>query len=469
MTEGLNHRGVRKMSKLLIVDDERSLRDVLNMVLKKEGYQVTAAGGYREGLQQLKSGVFDLVISDIKMNDGSGIDLLRDARNLSPETPVILITAFASTETAIQAVKMAADDYILKDNENFIEELKVKVGKSLEVSRLRQENQVLKLHFSQHNALNNIVGTSPKMKELFQTIKTVGTTQSTVLITGESGTGKELVAKAIHLNGVRRDQPFVSINCGAFPETLLESELFGYMKGAFTGAAMNKKGLFEVANKGTIFLDEIGEMSLSMQVKLLRVLQERTFRRVGGTEEISLDVRVIAATNKDLQKLIIEGKFREDLYYRISVIPLELPPLRERAEDIPALAEHFLRKFNQQMQRSILQVSPEAMECLQQYDWPGNVRELENTIERAVAFETTEEIRRERLPARISRLNASEFNGTDRIPENGIDLEKHLAEIEKAYIVEALRKCEGVQTRAAELLKMSFRSFRYFVKKYELR
>jgi two-component system response regulator PilR (NtrC family) len=457
------------MSKLLIVDDERSLRDVLQMALKKEGYEVAAVGGYRDGIQQLKSGVFDLVITDIKMNDGSGIDLLRDTRNLSPETPVILITAFATTETAIQALKMGAVDYILKDNENFVEELKFTVGKSLEVARLRQENQVLKLHFSQHNALHNIVGSSPQMKELFQTIKTVGATHSTVLIMGESGTGKELVAKAIHLNSVRCDQSFVSINCGAFPETLLESELFGYMKGAFTGAAANKKGLFEVADKGTVFLDEIGEMSLSMQVKLLRVLQEKNIRRVGGTEEISLDVRVIAATNKDLQKLIGEGKFREDLYYRISVIPMELPALRERAEDIPALAEHFLRKFNLQMQRSILRISPEAMECLQQYDWPGNVRELENTVECAVAFETSEEIKRDRLPAKISRLNSNEFSGTDRIPENGLDLERHLAEIEKAYILEALQKANGIQTRAADLLKMSFRSFRYFVKKYELK
>ena len=457
------------MSKLLIVDDERSLRDVLQLSLKKEGYEVASADSYCDGVQQLQTGVFDLVITDIKMKDGSGIDLLRDARNLSPETPVILITAFATTETAIQALKMGAVDYILKDNENFVEELKITVGKSLEVARLRQENQVLKLHFSQHNALHNMVGSSPRMKELFQAIQTVGATHSTILITGESGTGKELVARAIHLNSVRCDQPFVSINCGAFPESLLESELFGYMKGAFTGAATNKKGLFEVANKGTVFLDEIGEMSLSMQVKLLRVLQEKNFRRVGGTEEIPIDVRVIAATNKNPQKLVAEGKFREDLFYRVSVIPLDLPPLRERAEDIPALAEHFLRKFNLQMQRSILRINPGAMECLQHYDWPGNVRELENTIERAVAFETTEEIKTERLPAKISRLNSSEFTRTDRIPENGLDLERHLAEVEKAYILEALQKANGIQTRAAEMLKMSFRSFRYFVKKYELK
>lgn len=457
------------MSKLLIVDDERSLREVLQMVFKTEGYDVRGASGYHDAVEQLKTDVFDLVVSDIKMRDGSGIDLLRDIKATNPETLVVMMTAYATTENAIQALRVGAVDYILKDNESFVDEIKIAVGKSLEFYRLRQEHRVLKSHFGQQNAIHNIVGSSPKMKELFHAIETVGATQSTVLITGESGTGKELVAKAIHLNSSRSELPFVSINCGAFPETLLESELFGYMKGAFTGAAINKKGLFEVADKGTIFLDEIGEMSLSMQVKLLRVLQEKKFRRVGGTEEIPLDVRVIAATNQDLQKLMKENRFREDLYYRVSVIPLEMPPLRERKEDIPVLADHFLAKFNLQMQRSILRVSEEALRCLEQYDWPGNVRELENTIERAVAFETTEEIKTERLPPKISCLNPSEIIKSGKIPENGLDLEKHIEEIEKSYIVEALQRSGGVQTRAAELLKMSFRSFRYFVKKYDIR
>ncbi|PYV43889.1 MAG: Fis family transcriptional regulator [Acidobacteria bacterium] len=457
------------MSNLLIVDDERSLREVLQIVFKKEGYKVSVASSYQEAVAQVKAAVYDLVVSDIKMNDGNGIDLLKDIKAANPETLVVMITAYATTENAIQALKMGAVDYILKDNENFVEEIKITVAKSLEFSRLRQEHRLLKRQFTQQNAIHNIVGSSPKMKELFQAIETVSATQSTVLITGESGTGKELVAKAIHLNGSRNDLPFVSINCGAFPETLLESELFGYMKGAFTGATINKKGLFEVADRGTIFLDEIGEMSLPMQVKLLRVLQEKKFRRVGGTEEIPLDVRIIAATNNDLQKLMAESKFREDLYYRVSVIPLEIPPLRERKEDIACLANHFLRKFNLQMERSILRISEEAMRSLEQYDWPGNVRELENTIERAVAFETTEEIKVERLPPKMSCLNPSEIGGSSKIPKNGIDLEKHIEEIEKSYIVEALQKCGGVQTRAAELLKMSFRSFRYFVKKYDLR
>jgi len=457
------------MSKLLVVDDERSLREVLQVVFRKEGHTVAAASSFQEAAQQLKSGLFDLVITDIKMMDGSGIDVLREVKSENAETLVIMMTAYATTDNAIQALKMGATDYILKDNEDFIEELKISVSKSLEFYRLRQEHRLLKQQFGQQNGIDQIIGNSPMMMELFRAIETIGATQSTALITGESGTGKELVAKAIHLNSSRADLPFVSINCGAFPETLLESELFGYMRGAFTGASSNKKGLFEVADKGTIFLDEIGEMSLSMQVKILRVLQERKFRRVGGTDEVSVDVRVIAATNKDLLKLVSENRFREDLYYRVSVIPLDIPPLRKRKEDIPLLVEHFLKKFNVQMQRSILGVSEEAMRRLEQYDWPGNVRELENTIERAVAFETREEIRPERLPDRISCMNSSESSDYDKIPENGIDLERHLSDIEKSYILEALHKSGGVQTRAAELLKMSFRSFRYFAKKYELR
>ena len=457
------------MSKLLVVDDERSLREVLQVVFRKEGHTVTIASSFQEAALELKNTVFDLVITDIKMTDGSGIDVLREVKSENAETLVIMMTAYATTENAIQALKMGAADYILKDNEDFIEELKIAVSKSLEFYRLRQEHRLLKRQFGQQNSIDQIIGNSPMMKELFRAIETIGATQSTVLITGESGTGKELVAKAIHLNSPRADLPFVSINCGAFPETLLESELFGYMKGAFTGAATNKKGLFEVADKGTIFLDEIGEMSLSMQVKLLRVLQERKFRRVGGTDEVSVDVRVISATNKELLRLVSENKFREDLYYRVSVIPLEIPPLRKRKEDIPLLAEHFLKKFNLQMQRSILRISDESLQQLEQYDWPGNVRELENTIERAVAFETTEEIRPQRLPAKISCMNTNESFGFDKIPGNGIDLERHLSDIEKSYILEALHKSGGVQTRAAELLKMSFRSFRYFAKKYDLR
>jgi two-component system response regulator PilR (NtrC family) len=457
------------MSHLLIADDERTLLKVLQLAFKQEGHEVTTAGGVKEALRQLETRIFDLIVTDIKMNDGSGIDLLRAIRNGSPDTPVILMTAYATTETAIQALKMGASDYILKDHENFVDELKHTVHKSLELVRLRQENRILKLNFRKAHAIHNIIGTSPRMQELFRVIQTLGTTQSTVLIVGESGTGKELVARAIHNHSLRAEGPFISINCGAFPETLLESELFGHVKGAFTGAFQTKKGLFEAADRGTIFLDEIGEMSLSMQVKLLRFLQERTLRPVGGTDEIPVDVRVIAATNRDLQKMIAEGRFREDLYYRVSVIPLELPPLRERKEDIPVLAEHFLQKYNLQMQRSILRISPDALKCLVEYDWPGNVRELENTLERAVAFESTEEIRVERLPGRISCLQIAGSSPLSKIPENGFDLEKHLASIEKNFLVSALQQASGMQTKAAELLRMSFRSFRYLAKKYDLR
>jgi len=457
------------MSKILIVDDERSLLEVLRLVFKRQGHEVAAASSVKEALKLLQDQLFSLVLSDIKMRDGNGLDLLREIRAESPDTPVVLMTAYATTETAIQALRMGAADYILKDNEHFLDEVEITVNKTLEMARLRQENRLLKLNFQREHAVDRIVGSSPKMEELFRSIKTLGSTTSTVLITGESGTGKELVAKAVHNHSARAECPFVSINCGAFPETLLESELFGYMKGAFTGAAHNKIGLFEAAHRGTLFLDEIGEMSLSMQVKLLRVLQEKRLRRVGGNEEIPVDVRVIAATNRNLQKLIQEGRFREDLYYRVSVIPLEIPPLRDRREDIPALAEHFLRTFNQKMQRAILGISPEAMQCLQQYHWPGNVRELENAIERAIAFESTEEINVERLPARISGLNSPVSSHPERILENGMDLEKHLAEIEKSYLIEALQKTGGTQTKAANLLKLSFRSFRYLVKKYDLR
>lgn len=457
------------MSKLLIVDDERSLLEVLQIVFKREGHEVATASSAQEALLQMEGRVFDLVISDIKMKDSSGIVLLSEIRALNPDTPVIMMTAYATTDTAIQALKLGAADYILKDNENFVDEITLTAAKTLENARLNREHRLLKLNFTRQNAIQNMVGSSPKMQELLQTIKTLGTNQSTILITGESGTGKELVAKAIHANSTRSDCPFISINCGAFPETLLESELFGYMKGAFTGASGNKKGLFEAADKGTFFLDEIAEMSLAMQVKLLRVLQEKMLRRVGGTEEIPIDVRVIAATNRDLHTQISEGKFREDLFYRISVIPLEIPPLRERREDIPALAEHFLQKYNLQMQRSILGISDAAMECLLHYEWPGNVRELENAIERAVAFETTEEIRVERLPVRINCLSAGHVASTSRIPPNGIDLEKEVAQIEKNYLIAALQKAGGVQTKAAELLKISFRSFRYLAKKYALR
>src|SRR5438093_3353024 len=348
-----------KRARILIVDDERSIRELLEIFLKKEGFQVTSASSAEEGLVQAKAKEFDVIISDIKMADMSGIDFLRELRNTGFGGQFILLTAFASAETAIQALKMGAFDYILK-TENFIEELKLVVLSALESRRLREENTYLRREFRKVHGMGNLIGKSNKMQELFKMIEVISATNSTVLLTGESGTGKELVAKAIHLNSARDEESFVSVNCGAFTESLLESELFGYVRGAFTGATANKKGLFEVADKGTLFLDEIGDTGLAMQVKLLRVLQERMIRRVGGTEEIPVDVRIIAATNRDLSEMVAENQFREDLFYRISVIPLELPPLRHRRDDIPLLANHFLARLNAAGDKKIGRLSDDA-------------------------------------------------------------------------------------------------------------
>ncbi|HXU07807.1 MAG TPA: sigma-54 dependent transcriptional regulator, partial [Blastocatellia bacterium] len=375
------------MEKLLVVDDERSMRELLELVLKREGYAVHTAENGTRALELVRQNVYDLIISDVKMPDINGIELLARVREISPETMVIMITAFATVDTARKAFKLGAEDLVIKDAGFDVEELKVSIGKVLEKKHLRQENVLLKRELRQRNSLDNIIGRSPQMQAIYQMIETVAATTSTVLITGESGTGKELVARAIHSMSDRSTAAFVSINCGAFTETLLESELFGYMKGSFTGAVSNRKGLFEAAEGGTIFLDEIGETTPAMQVKLLRVLQERNIRRVGGLEEIPVDVRVVAATNRDLSQMVDDGTFRNDLYYRISVIPIEMPPLRARRVDIPELVKHFLEKYSAAANRPILEISEEAIRYLESYDWPGNVRELENTIERAVALE----------------------------------------------------------------------------------
>ena len=454
-----------KRAKILIVDDERSIRELLEIFLKKEGFGVTSASSAHEGLAQIKSSEFDLVISDIKMADMSGIDLLRELRNTNFTGQFILLTAFASAETAIQALKMGAYDYILK-TENFMEELKLVVYNALENRRLREENTYLKREFKKVHGMGNLIGKSKKMQELFKMIEVVSATNSTVLITGESGTGKELVAKAIHLNSPRAEEAFVSVNCGAFTETLLESELFGYVRGAFTGAAANKKGLFEVADKGTMFLDEVGDTSLAMQVKLLRVLQERTLRRVGGTEEIPVDVRIIAATNRDLAEMVAENQFREDLFYRISVIPLELPPLRHRRDDIPILADHFLARLNASMGKRIDRISDEALKKLESYDWPGNVRELENALERAFILETSSEVSAQHLPESMS--TASRMRPMTNFPDEGFDLEIYVEGLQKGFLEEALRRTNGVQVKAAELLRMSYRSFRHYMQKYNI-
>ena len=454
-----------KRAKILIVDDERSIRELLEIFLKKEGFEVKSAPSALEGLTQVKTSDFDLIISDIKMADMSGIDFLRELRASGFNDQFILLTAFASAEAAIQALKMGAFDYILK-TENFMEELKLVVHKALETRRLREENTYLKREFKKVHGMGNLIGKSKKMQELFKMIEVVSATNSTVLITGESGTGKELVAKAIHLNSPRAEEAFVSVNCGAFTETLLESELFGYVRGAFTGATANKKGLFEVSDKGTIFLDEVGDTSLAMQVKLLRVLQERTLRRVGSTEELSVDVRIIAATNRDLSEMVAENQFREDLFYRVSVIPLELPPLRHRRDDIPLLADHFLARLNASMGRKFDRISDEALKKLETYEWPGNVRELENALERSFILETSNELSAQHLPENVS--TSSRMRSNANFPEEGFDLELYVENLQKSFLEEALRRTNGVQVKAAELLRMSYRSFRHYMQKYNI-
>jgi two-component system response regulator PilR (NtrC family) len=463
--------------RVLVVDDEASMRDMLRIVLRRDGYEVLVANGARTALAVIEKEHIDLLLSDIRMPDGSGVDVVRAAKAANRDVVAFMMTAFASTDTAVEAMRLGAVDYFTKPFN--VDELRLKIGQHLETRRLKEENVVLKRALNATHEFSNLIGRSPAMLELFQLIETVAKTPSTVLITGESGTGKEMVAKAIHVNSLRRDRPFVALNCGAVPETLLESELFGHVRGAFTGADANKKGLVEVAEGGTIFLDEIGEMNPSMQVKLLRVLQERRFRRLGGTTEVQADVRVVVATHQDLPALIAAGRFREDLYYRINVIPVHLPPLRERREDIGLLADRFLHTFAEQMAKPVTGLSSEAMRILAAYRWPGNVRELQNVIERAVALEQSPVVLPETLPAHVRELagpsqvagTAAPGGGPPLLPEleAGFDLEARGEEFYRHYLALALARSGGVQVKAAEMLGMSFRSFRYYAKKYGLR
>jgi len=454
-------------ARVLVVDDERSMRELLSIVLRREGYDVTLAENGKSAIDIVEQHRFDLLISDIKMPDMSGVEVLRAAKRADQDILGIMITAFASADTAIEAMRVGAHDYLSKPFD--VDELKIKVRNALEQRQLRQENVLLKRALGTTHQFGNIVGRSEKMLSVFKLIEQIARTDSTVLVTGESGTGKEWVARAIHFYSLRRERPFVALNCGAVPENLLESELFGYMKGAFTGAAANKKGLVEAAERGTLFLDEIGEMSPLMQVKLLRVLQEKKFRRLGGVEELDTSIRVIAATNQDLHKMVADGRFREDLFYRINVIPIHLPPLRERGEDIPLLAEHFLLKYREQMGKAISGLSQEAMDLLEAYEWPGNIRELENVIERSVALEKSSAILTESLPEHIVRRVPRGAVPAGSLPESGFDMEEHVKGLEREYIAQALERAGGVQVRAAELLGMSFRSFRYYAKKYNLK
>jgi len=462
------------VANILIVDDERSICELLEITFRKDGHRVEIATRAEAARRSLESKLFDIIISDIRMPDMSGVDLLEYAKEISPSTVFLLITGVPTVETAIAAINAGADRYVIKDHE-LVDQLRRAVSQVDENLRLKNEAGYLRRELRRLSGQDNIIGRSPKMRAIFDLISAVAPQASRILITGESGTGKELVARAVHENSARSKAPFVTVNCGAFPETLLESELFGYLKGAFTGANENRQGLFQAANGGTLFLDEIGNMSPTMQVKLYRVLQEGKIRPLGSTEETDIDVRVIAATNRDLEKAIAAGEFREDLYYRLSVIPIQLPPLRERREDIPLLARTFFERFCKSMEKTLEGIEPAAMVQMEAYDWPGNVRELENTMERSVALETGRLISLAVLPekirygAQVASANGEHpKNGRPVIPDGGLDLEQYIQNTERAYLLAALEASGGVGTRAAELLKISYRSYRHYAKKYNI-
>jgi two-component system, NtrC family, response regulator PilR len=445
--------------KILVIEDEQSMREVLKILLEEESYDVTTAPDGIRGIEQVRNNLYDLVITDIKMPGADGFEVLRKVKEISPDTLVIMVTAFGTTESAIEAMKIGAYDYVHKPFK--IDEIRLIVRKAFEKKKLREELALLREKFQSSYRLENIIGKSSKMQELFKLIPKVANSNSTVLITGESGTGKELVAAALHNLSPRKNRSFVTINCATFPEGLLESEMFGHVRGAFTGAYQNKAGLFEVANGGTFFLDEIGEMPPSLQSKLLRVLENGTFRRVGGTVDITVDVRVVSATNKNILEAVAAGEFREDLYYRLNVVPVVLPPLRDRKEDIPLLIEHFLTKYS----KNTVRVSPEALSLLINYPWKGNVRELENIIERLVLLCDKDILMPEDVPEEISRHR----DDTSCLPEMGegnIDLEKILEKIEREYLCRALEMTHGIKTEAAAKLGLSFRSFRHRLHKY---
>jgi two-component system response regulator PilR (NtrC family) len=461
----------RDVAHILVVDDERSICELLEITFRKEGHRVEVAHDVPSARRKLESQIFDIIISDVRMPGDSGVDLLKLTKEIAPDAFFLLITGVPTVETAIAAINAGADRYVIKDHE-LVDQLRRAVREATQSLKWKREAGYLRRELRRLTGLDNIIGQSPKMRPIFELIQTIAPQTSRVLITGESGTGKELVARAIHENSQRAQAPFITINCGAFPESLLESELFGYMKGAFTGANENRPGLFQAAHGGTLFMDEIGNMSLTMQVKLYRVLQEGKVRPIGSTEENDVDVRIIAATNKDFEKEIAEGRFREDLFYRLSVIPIQLPPLRDRREDIPLLARHFLEKFRKVMEKPIESISPEAMSRLESYDWPGNVRELENTLERAVALEAGREITLRVLPDRIAGYASGGAvpgtPGDSEFPATGLDFEKEIAEAERRYLQAALENSQGVRTKAADLLKISYRSFRHYAKKHNL-
>jgi two-component system response regulator PilR (NtrC family) len=450
-------------TRILLVDDELSMRQFLSILLEREGYQTDQADCAESALNMVESTFYDLIISDVNMPGLSGIDLLKMVKKMSPETAVLLVTAFSTSEQAVEAMKLGAYDYIAKPFK--VEEIKVLVKNALEKRDLERENLRLKREITERYAFSGLVGKSKKMRDVYTLIEKLSASMANVLISGESGTGKELAAKAIHYNSPRKDKPFVAVNCGAVPATLMESEFFGHKKGSFTGAVADRPGLFEQANGGTLFLDEIGEVPLLLQAKLLRVLQEREFRRVGDTRDIKTDVRIIAASNRDLEEQVKEDSFREDLFYRINVVQIKMPSLRERPEDIPLLVDHFYRKFVQPPHTGEI-ITGEALNLLVSYHFPGNVRELENLVERCLVL-GGKGISTDCLPRQVREFQYAVPSGpvTD-IPHEGMNLEAYLDGIEKRFLLQALERSGGVKKKAAEILGLTFRSFRYRLAKF---
>lgn len=451
-----------KKDKIVVIEDEKNLREILKMLLEEEGYEVYCARDGNEGLELLSRDIFDLIITDIKMPGVDGFTVLRKAQDISPGTPVIMITAFGTTESAIEAMKLGAYDYVHKPFK--IDEIRLVVRKALEKRKLTGEVSVLREKIKTTYELGNIFYKNREMQKLLMILPKIAQSNSNVLITGESGTGKEYFATAIHNLSLRKDMLLVAINCAALPEGLLESELFGHMRGSFTGAVQNKQGLFEIADRGTLFLDEIGEMPVNLQAKILRVLESGVFRRVGGTSDIKVDVRVISATNKNLADEISSGHFREDLYYRLNVIRIHIPPLRERKEDLPLFVELFLKKLSPVRRR----LSPDAMKLLLAYPWKGNLRELENVLERAVLMSDREELTADDIPLERS-MTPSGKQPLPEVTKEGVDIDGIIEEIEKKYLLDALRLTNGSKTEAAKLLNLSFRSLRHRLYKYGIK
>jgi two-component system, NtrC family, response regulator PilR len=454
--------------RILVVDDEESIREFLEIMLRKEGYEVVTAEDGAKAKEIITKKSFHLIVSDLQMPNMTGIELLQFVRENYPEIVFLMITAFGTTENAVEAMKMGAYDYLTKPFK--IDEVRINIANALRTKNLEVENRQLKKEMVKEYSFQSLVGNTDIMHQVYELIKRVSQAPTNVLVTGESGTGKEVVAKAIHFNGPLKDKPFVTINCGAIPEQLMESEMFGHKKGSFTSAVSDKPGLFEVADGGTLFLDEVGELPLSIQVKLLRAIQERVIRRVGATDDIKVDVRIIAATNRELEEMVKNGGFRQDLYYRLNVINIRTPSLRERKDDIPLLAQHFLKKYNERLSKNIKEITFEAMELMKTYDYPGNVRELENIIERTVALEAGNMILPESLPAFVNTPVGRKMASSHEIEvgPDGIDLDKVMGQIEKELLIKAIHASNGTKKKAAKLLKITFRSMRYRVEKYNL-